>query len=258
MNEYKFGTAQYFEEAERIAVKARCAIAPKFTVGYSINPEHNGEGPISGIVTFVNGRETNNTVTGTRRHYPKNPNAIHPTEYIEYDKAHPNIIKERFQFAYDKTGRLINKTDIMRGITYLYVYDDNGNLIKDEVVYPNGKMCWTEYTYDKDGRVTQGVSRSRTVKYVYNDDELTIVKTVEKYLKNGYTMVSSTRMTYDEDGMLVQRTRGNDTIVETTFDRGVMISEVNVTGNRRHNYITGLINIPAVEGESEENVTDGE
>lgn len=262
MNEYRFGTPSYFEEAERIAVKARREVASKFTVDYSIDPRYDDEDVTTGTVTFINGRETNNTVSGTRRHYPKNPNAIHPTECIEYDKRHPNVIKERFQFAYDKSGRLINKTDMMRGITYLYIYDGDGKLIKDEVLYSNGKRCWTEYTYDDDGRVIQEASRSCTVKYTYVDDECTIVKTTEKSLKNGYTMMNVKKMTYDEDGMLIRRTMGNNIVIETAYDHGVLVSEVNVSSNsfstKKHVHITGVINIPTVKDESEEDVTDGE
>lgn len=108
---------------------------------------------------------------------------------------------------YDSMKRLVRLNNLKNGCEYLYTYDDNGNLIKEDYHTTVDTSRFTDYTYDQAGRLIGSKnyingSLSATYSYEYNEDSLLCTETYSfnLYDSTPETVISSYE--YDELGRI--------------------------------------------------------
>jgi len=125
-----------------------------------------------------------------------------------------------YNYAYDKHGNLVTKTDPL-GNSWNYQYDADNRLVKS--TDPAGNA--TQYEYDPDGNLVQKTdAEGHTSQYGY--DAMNRLASFTDALGN------TTKYLYDADGNLVQKVDANQKIYAFTYDaRNRLISASDPAGD---------------------------
>lgn len=222
----KFGTPEWYEEAEKLAKQKRAAVGDYTSVRGDIititknrKTGKNESLTKDFVIQYDYGNITYDDTTGTSYFYD------------DFDKdvlicsvgndRHGD--QERFVYAFSN-GRLISKANTSKGFTITYEYDKKGRLIKAVVNYPNSSKTFTNYKYDKAGRLVEEKSKYSTATFKYDEKALTVEKTLVRTLKGGETKTTTYTYRYNEDGELREEVSG-DLIVERRYENGACVYE---------------------------------
>lgn len=223
----KFGTPEWFKEAEELAKKKRAA------VGNFISVRGNVTITTKNRKTFS--KNTTTTPVVTLYDYGNiSRDGLNGTSYF-YDEWTDNADTLVCSSGKDKRGneetyiyayfgdRLISKTNTSKGIVIVYEYDKYGRLVTSIANHPNHRM-FTNYTYDKMGRLVEEKSQFVTITYEYDEPNMTIKKTIVRSLKDGSTKTIVNTCEYNTDGEFIGETSGA-LVVERRYDNGACVYE---------------------------------
>jgi hypothetical protein len=120
------------------------------------------------------------TIAWTFYNYDEEGNLI---KRVHTDETHCYIWSENYE--YDNGGKVVRKTRDELGkdtITGSYIYDANGNLIKEEE--RNDEILSTVFYYDNNGNINKAITVSNEVDFTISEDGTKV--TVSNMYRNGY------------------------------------------------------------------------
>lgn len=220
----KFGTPEWYEEAEKLAKQKRAAVGDYTSIRgdiTTITKNHktgkNESLTKEFVIQYDYGNITYDYTTGTSYFYDDFDKDILICS-VGNDRRGD---RERFVYAFSN-GRLISKANTSKGFTITYEYDKRGRLIKAVVNYPNSSKTFTTYKYDKAGCLVEEKSKYSTATFKYDEKALTVEKTLVRTLKGGETKTTTYTYRYNEDGELIEEVSGK-LIVERRYENGACV-----------------------------------
>jgi len=163
---------------------------------------------------------------------------------------------ENVYYVYDEHGKLIRENNSIAQKTYLYEYDNKGNILsKTETAYTTGEIAdsaqitTTEFTYDTQGRLTSFGNTNVGNYDDYGNPRLYKRKTLTW---NGQRLVGygNNTYTYDMRGLRLSKTVNNVTTNYVYDSESRLVQETK--GSQRINYLYNMndligFTIPYVE-----------
>jgi YD repeat-containing protein len=149
------------------------------------------------------------------------------TQLINY--ATNDTVLSRFSYSYDE----LNKRKTMSSLDgdWTYSYDVTGQLTQAEFVSDSLPNKSISYVYDAVGNRIQEIVDSVTTNYTINE-------------MNQYEQVGNTTYSYDDDGNLISKTKGDDTWTYSYNDENRLVSTTSPDGIVSYQY-DGLGNLTA-------------
>ena len=168
----------------------------------------------------------------------KKGNTIHKLTYAEQDGARYHVISDTYDWYYDEYFRCISETYTANKVEYRseFIYDDNGNLVK-EIGYRNSELWYIdEFTYNASGYLLAetGLEFGDSLpaegelykSYTFSEDEYDEQgRCMYWYDNNGEKLPSNPQWSYEYDaqGRLIRETSSNGAFNEFDENGNIVV-----------------------------------
>lgn len=166
-----------------------------------------------------------------------------PEGYLQFLGSLKEGKPEGITNVYDKAGHLLKKESYRN--TYLYTYNAQGQIIKEQRLRDNECISNTSYLYDANGHARQATSICGTKYLLRNtyDAQKRLIKIEELVLPN-HDLMSTTNITYLPNGWIRHAVSGNSTKIVKEYDnegreRRSTMYDIS-SGKKKHECITNF------------------